>query len=175
MRCEQQLLRTPVCCERESLGISPRWCRTHLGMLVRAMLPALAGASACAFCPWLPAWIAPTVCVLFVVSLLLELERRPLDLPPLSWRVHALFVPGASLRATGFRCPGCGRDASSPTDRTRYRCRSVEFEVRGARIWFVPSEFAPRSVDGLGPSAGTGDVDDLSAARSAAEPEERHG
>jgi len=96
--------------------------------------------------------LALAVVVLFVG--IVSYDRR-LDLPPLKWRKRAhrtdwrsrvrweeRYNPerGAGDTTQRFRCPGCEVETAPPLDSVRYRCRSVEFEVRGLDVWVAAME-----------------------------------
>jgi hypothetical protein len=80
-----------------------------------------------------------------------------LDLPPLQWRRRARradalkgrlwatlddLARGELRQVCLFPCPGCDGNAAWPTDRIRYRCRDVEFEVRGPYVWIASASDA---------------------------------
>ncbi|MDB4990761.1 MAG: hypothetical protein JWN04_5939 [Myxococcaceae bacterium] len=147
-------------CQREALAVSPAWCVKHAALFRRALatsaaaLPAAAVAFVC-----LPLWASWSALVLFVLleGVFLSVFAKqwlPLNLPPYAWRLQARHVcislsaprrvvHGDDVELVAddsellFRCPGCGCDSAWPSDRTRYRCRRVEYEVRGMSLWFA--------------------------------------
>lgn len=80
-----------------------------------------------------------------------------IDLPPLKWRKRAQRSDVSSRRrwksfynaergdddgAFRFRCPGCETETDWPSEAVKYRCRAVEFEVRGGDLWLAAAEGA---------------------------------
>jgi len=74
------------------------------------------------------------------------------DLPPLKWRKRAKRSDVAGRRrwksfynaergdddgTFRFRCPGCEAETDWPSEAVKYRCRAVEYEVRGGDLWLA--------------------------------------
>ena len=151
-------------CSRVRICRSPRWCRVHL----RKRLCSLAPSGICLLLwllaevhhelPWLRGMplLSLGLFTLFGLSLTIAAPsfELQLDLPPLEWRkqarkewmsprrfVRAVYNPelGDDELSVLLKCPGYAKDVDYPTPRVRYRCGSVEYEVRGYDVWVAPA------------------------------------
>lgn len=156
-----------MACSRVPLSRSPRWCRAHLAKLALRLAPSglclllFVLANVYRESTWLRGLPVLSFALFALFGLLLVEGVRSfellLDLPPLQWRRRArradalkgrvwADIDDPARRGMGlvclFPCPGCNVDAAWPTDRIRYRCRDVEFEVRGDDVWIASAASA---------------------------------